>query len=299
METGYVIITPVRNEGQHLPQTIDSVLRQTLQPRQWILVNDGSTDNTGQIIESTARERPWIKVVHRVDRGFRKQGGGVVEAFYDGYKLVNSQPWEFLVKLDGDVSFGDRYFEECLARFHADPRLGVAGGRVYVTINGSEVDDSPKDPHFHVRGATKIYRRAAWDAIGGLVPATGWDTLDEVKANMLGWKTCSFNDLKMLQLKPTGAADGAWRNWVKNGRANYISGYHPLFMLLKCMKRLLEKPYGTAAVGLLSGFLVGYLKRAPRVEDKALIRYVRRQQMNRLLFRQSLWDPPIFRQPEP
>ena len=324
----YIIITPVRNEGPHFHQTIDSILSQTIRPKAWVIVDDGSTDITPQLVDAAAAQHPWICAVHRTDRGFRNQGGGVIEAFYDGYAKLSalyqlatpglhhsttpslqdpatpgphysSAPvlhhpipaWDFLVKLDGDLSFAADYFEQCFKRFAADPQLGIGGGRVYCRVNGATIEDSPGDPSFHVRGATKIYRRATWDAIGGLVRAPGWDTLDEVKANMLGWKTYSFHDLRLIQLKPTGAADGSWKNWVKNGRANYITGYHPLFMLLKCFKRVFQKPYGLAGLGLLSGFSAGYLGRLPQVPDPDLIRYLRRQQMNRLLGRDSLWTP--------
>jgi glycosyltransferase involved in cell wall biosynthesis len=285
-----VIITPVRNEGQHFEQTINSVVSQTLRPLAWIIVNDGSSDGTPQLIDAAAKQNPWIRAVHRADRGFRKQGGGVVEAFYDGFKLVQGLNWDFIAKLDGDLSFSDRYFESCISKFSADPQLGIGGGRIYCRINGVALEDSPGDPSFHVRGATKIYRRSTWEAIGGLLQAPGWDTLDEVKANMLGWKTYSFRDLQVLQLKATGSGDGLWKNWVKNGRANYITGYHPAFMLLKCAKRVFDPPYGLAALGLLTGFWSSYLKRIPQVQDPALIRYLRRQQVNRLLGKQSLWS---------
>jgi len=146
-----------------------------------------------------------------------------------------------------------------------------------------------KHQAFHVRGATKIYRKDCWDAIGGLLKAPGWDTLDEVKANMMGWKTQSFTDLKLAHYRPTGAADGTWLNYVNNGTANYISGYHPLFMLLKCIKRLTEKPYIVVSAGLMYGFISGYIKRIPQVEDRELISYLRKQQMKQLLFQESIW----------
>jgi len=287
----YVIVTPVRNEEANLPATVVSVTSQTVRPSLWVLVDDGSTDGTPKVIEHARSQHGWIRSVTRPDRGFRKQGGGVVEAFYEGYRLVENEAWDFLVKLDGDLSFPANYFEGCFERFARDPRLGIGGGRVYHQINGAAVEDSPGDPAFHVRGATKIYRRAAWAAIGRLVPAPGWDTIDELKANMLGWRTYSFRELRICQLKPTGSADGSWKNWGKNGRANYITGYHPLFMLLKCFKRAFESPHGVAAGGLLVGFLAGYLKRLPQVPDPNLIRYLRRQQLNRLFGRESLWTP--------
>lgn len=303
----YIIITPVRNEGSHFHRTISSVVSQTLRPLAWIIVDDGSTDITPQLIAAVASQHPWIHAVHRPDRGFRKQGGGIVEAFYDGYSLLaqlstyhpaatapqrSTASWDFLVKLDGDLSFSPDYFEQCFKRFDADPKLGIGGGRVDSRLNGTDADDSPGDPPFHVRGATKIYRRATWDTLGGLIRAPGWDTLDEIKANMLGWKTYSFSDLRLLQLKPTGAADGCWKTWFKNGRANYITGYHPFFMLLKCVKRAFERPYGSAALGLFAGFCTGYLSRLPQVPEPDLIRYLRGQQLNRLFGKESLWSTP-------
>jgi poly-beta-1,6-N-acetyl-D-glucosamine synthase len=289
MSLSYVIITPVRNEGERIQKTIDSVVKQTVRPSKWVLVDDGSTDKTGPLVDAAASDHPWIRVIHRADRGCRKPGGGVIEAFYDGYTLLERDPWDFLVKLDGDLEFAAEYFENCLTRFAADKELGIGGGSIYGELNGAMVEDSPGDPPFHVRGATKIYRRVCWEAIRGLLRSPGWDTLDEVKANMLGWKTRSFKDLRVVQLKPTGSADGSWQNWVKNGRANYITGYHPLFMVLKCLKRTFQRPYGLAGAGLLSGFLGGYIRGLPQVPDGALIKYLRRQQMNRLMGKQSLW----------
>lgn len=285
----YIVITPVRNEQERFDKTITSMIRQTTPPYRWVIVNDGSRDDTGKLADHAATKYPWIIVKHRADRGFHQQGTGVIEAFYEGHSVIEREPWDYLVKLDGDLEFEPDYFEKCLARFAADPKLGVGGGRIYFRENGSIVDDSPGDPAFHVRGATKIYRRATWDAIGGLLRAPGWDTLDEVKANMLGWRTYSFHDLKVLQLKATGFADGQWRNWFKNGLANYIVGYHPLFMLSKCTRRFFQRPVGVAAVGLLCGFVSGYLRGVPRVPEPKIIRYVRQQQLNRLLFRESLW----------
>ena len=125
--------------------------------------------------------------------------------------------------------------------------------------------------------------------MGGLIPVVGWDTLDELKANMLGWKSRSFSRVTILHRRPTGSADGAWRNWFKNGRANYVTGYHPLFMVLKCVKRVPQKPYFLAALGLLCGFVSGYIKRESQVADKDLIRYVRKQQLGRLFLQDSIW----------
>ena len=292
MNVSYIVITPVRNEGPNLQHTIDSIVSQTVRPAQWIVVNDGSEDNTADLINAAAKKHDWITAVHRANRGFRKSGGGVIEAFYDGYAAIRPQTWDFIVKLEGDLSFEPDYFQKCFERFEQNPQLGIAGGTVCNLVDGVLDEDSKGDPRFHVRGATKIYRHECWQQIGGLIRAPGWDTVDEVTANMHGWKTGTFAELKLVHHRATGHADGAWKNWVKNGRANYITGYHPVFMLLKCSKRLFDKPVGVASIGLFYGFVSGYLKRIPRIEDKRVIAYVRRQQMNRLLLQESIWGSP-------
>jgi len=286
----YVIVTPARDEENNIEHTIQSVLAQTNRPIEWVIVNDGSRDRTGEILECYAKEFSWIRVLHRVDRGARKSGGGVIEAFEDGRRILAFAAWDFMVQLDEDLSFEPEYFEKCLNRFSVDARLGIGGGMICHPENGQPVLEGADMPPFHVRGATKIYRRACWDAIGGLVALTGWDTIDEMKANMLGWRTQSFRDLLLIQRRFTGAADGTWRNSVKNGRANYITGYHPLFMAMKCAKRVFTKPRFIDSAGLFWGYVSSYVQRVPQVEDPELIAYVRRQQIRRLMFRPNLYS---------
>ena len=285
--TKYVIVTPVRDEEEHLEATIESVSAQTIRPAEWVIVNDGSSDRTGEIIDRHAARSPWIRAVHRTNRGFRKAGGGVVEAFYDGYGAIASGDWEFLVKLDGDLSFSPDYFERCLEHFHANPRLGIGGGEIYHEFNGKlKLESHPK---FHVRGATKIYRKACWEALGELWRGAGWDTLDEVKANNLGWTTGSFGDLRLVHHRLTGAADGLLRDRVKYGLVCFTCGYHPLFVLARCAYRLTRKPYVIGSFAMLFGFLKGYLTDTPRVDDRPLIRYVRTQQLRRLFGLSTVW----------
>ena len=180
-----MIITPVRDEEEHLRSTIESMVRQTVLPREWVIVDDGSTDSTAKIIDDYASCYPWIRAVHRQNRGFRKSGGGVVDAFNDGYRALECSDWDFIAKFDGDLTFDADYFEKCFDEFHRDGKLGLGGGVICYIVEGKKSFEEA--PSFHVRGATKIYRKACWNSIGGLLPAPGWDTLDEVKANSLGW----------------------------------------------------------------------------------------------------------------
>jgi hypothetical protein len=212
----------------------------------------------------------------------------VVDAFNDGLRALSCADWDFIVKLDGDLAFDPHYFEDCFTRFENDSSLGVGGGVICYVEN--EKKSFEECPAFHVRGATKIYRRACWEAIGGFWPAPGWDTIDEVKANMLGWQTKSFPDLHLVHHRLTGAADGRWGGAVKNGRANYVSGYHPLFMIAKCVRRLGRRQTALQAIPLMYGFVTGYLKGIPQVSDPQMIAYLRRQQMSRLWGRETIWQ---------
>jgi biofilm PGA synthesis N-glycosyltransferase PgaC len=283
----YVIVSPVRDEEQYVLETIRSVTSQSMQPAEWVIVDDGSTDATGKIIDDSAKQYPWIKALHRPDRGDRIPGTGVMQAFYTGYEALGSREWDFIVKLDGDVGLNPDYFERCFERFNEDPKLGMCGGAMYCLKDGK----MHLEPHplLHVRGPIKLYRRQCWDDIGGLINAPGWDTVDEIQANRLGWHTKTFLDLKAIHYRPTGAAQGAWRNSVKLGRADFISGYHPVFEIVKCFARLFRKPYVVNAIAHAYGFFSGYTKRIPRVEDPALVRYIRNQQMRRLLMMKSIW----------
>ncbi len=285
--TRYAVITPIRDEEKFIEATIASMEAQSVRPAEWVIVDDGSTDRTGEIIDRHAARLPWIRVVHRANRGFRKSGGGVVEAFYAGYNALQCPDWDFIVKLDGDLAFPTDYFEKCFVHFEREPKLGVGGGDIYHDLGGAHKLEA--NPKFHVRGATKIYRRACWEAIGGLWQAPGWDTIDEVKANMLGWSSHSFSELHVVHHRLTGTAEGLMRDRIKHGVACYVSGYHPLFVVASCLSRLTQKPYvaGSAAIGY--GFLKGYWTRAPRVNDARLIKYVRSQQLRRLCGLETIW----------
>ena len=288
MSNKYVVVTAVRDEEKYLQKTYESVSTQTILPEEWVIVNDGSSDRTGELIDGYTRVHPWIQMVHLGNRGYRKAGAGVVEAFYEGYGALKTKKFDFIVKLDGDLMFEKDYFENCFRKFQDRPNLGIGGGVIYHWADGG-VYELEETPRFHVRGATKIYRKACWDAIGGMRRLTGWDTIDEVKANMLGWETESFSDLRLIQLRKTGMAYGIWGNNVKNGMANNIIGYHPLFMLFKCIRRLFKKPFIIGSIGLMYGYLLGYIKRVEREEDNDFKKYIRGQQIRRLTFRDSIW----------
>lgn len=287
MNPRYVVITPVRDEEKFLPLAIKSMVAQTLRPQEWVIVNDGSKDRTGEIIEEAVRQYPWIRAVHRVDRGYRKWGAGIIEAFYDGFNTLSCQDWDFMSKLDGDLSFEPDYFERALQKFQENPRVGIGGGILYHFEDGQVVWE--KHPTFHVRGGTKIYRRSCWNDIGGLWVGPGSDTVDEVKANKQGWITMSFTDIHLQHHRFTGASWGRWGGIVKDGKIDYVSGYHPLFLAAKAFVRLRRRPYFLGSFALVYGYIAAYFQRIPRVNDAELIRYLRHQQLARLFGGETIW----------
>lgn len=293
----YIVISPVRNEAAYLETTIRSMVRQTIIPVQWIIVNDGSTDGTAEIIDRWAAQYSWIIPVHcpnhdsesverKSTRGKRAFEAKEIQAFHAGYEHVPCTGWDYIVKLDGDLEFDRDYFERCFSYFEADRKLGIGGGVICHETNGEmQLEPTPK---FHVRGATKIYRRDCWLQIGGVVNGAAWDTIDEVKANMLGWSTSSFDDLKVAHLRFTGSANGAWKNMVKLGTWSYVAGYHPLYMLVRCLKGTFANPYLVGSLGMFYGFVSAYVRRVPQTE-KPVVRYLREQQLRRLIFLPTIW----------
>lgn len=259
---------------------------QTARPAQWIIVDDGSTDDTVDIVRTHIAGYTWIRLIQRPDRGFRQRGGGVIEAFNAGYVALTITDYHFIVKLDGDVSFAPDYFERLLAQFALQPRLGIAGGTCYVQ-DGEAWKPEEADPT-HVRGATKMYRRACFEDIGGLVVHLGWDGVDEWQARTRGWQVQGFPNIPIYHHRATGSAGGGLvKGSIEHGRAAYYMGYHPLFMLARGIRRMADRPPVLKGLGLLWGYFSDWLHRRERVDDPAMIRFLRQNQLRRLKLSRS------------
>jgi biofilm PGA synthesis N-glycosyltransferase PgaC len=289
----YVIITPVRNEAAFLEQTLHSVTMQTVRPAEWIIVNDGSTDETGDIVARYTVHHPWIRLINRADRGYRQRGAGVVEAFYDGFNQITHTDYDVVVKLDGDLSFEPDYFEELLKQFAANPRLGIASGQPYV-FNGKEwAKETPLIPCTY--GPTKLYRRECFEAIGGLPRSLGWDGIDDWKAQLCGWQIESFEYLRVLHHRNYGEATGALTSRVEQGQGAYFMRYHPFYMLARSVKRMANKPWVIGGLMMLWGYLKAWLTGRERIDDPELIRYLRQTQMRALTARLLSWKSSSHR----
>jgi biofilm PGA synthesis N-glycosyltransferase PgaC len=275
----YVVISPVRDESEFISLTIESMIKQTIKPVAWIIVNDGSKDKTEAIVRQYLQNYPWIKLVNRQDRGIRQRGKGVVEAFYAGFNTL-AEDYEFIVKLDGDLSFEPDFFETLLMKFASDPRLGIAGGGVYERPDGkSWVLFAYED---EVRGPNKMYRRSCFEAIRGLVPAMGWDGIDEWKALSAGWKVQSFFEIKVFHYRLTGAATGFLKSYVEQGHATYFMGYQPLYLIARGIRCMVDRPIIIGGLAMVGAYFGSYLQGKKRIPDEALIHFIRQTQLRRL-----------------
>ena len=246
----YVIVTPVRDEERFMEQAIRSVVNQTVRPVEWVIVDDGSTDGTGSIIDRYSREYPWIHVVHRVNRGFRKSGGRWSKLLMTATHLSNLRNGTLSSSWMGTLYLTKPTFNTVSNTSSEKSAWALVVGRFITSWKGRRFS---RNVLAFMYAARQIYRRECWEEIGGLWQAPGWDTVDELKAQMLGWKTETFADTKLLHQRMTGTAESVWGDQVKGGLARYVAGYHPLFLLASCASRLIRKPYVTGSLGLLCG----------------------------------------------
>ncbi|MEM8709677.1 MAG: glycosyltransferase family A protein [Planctomycetota bacterium] len=277
-----VMITPARNEAERLPRLAASVVAQTMRPVRWVIVDDGSTDETLAVARGLARSFPWITVVARSDRGARRLGGGVVDTFNAGLDSVK-EPWDFVAKVDADLSFGDRYIARLTEHFDRDSKLGSASGKVFRPENGGLVEEFMIDDM--VAGQWKCWRRQCFEDIGGLVPEVMWDGIDFHQARRAGWRTRSVpeDDLKILHHRLMGSSDrSVYRGRVRLGRGQWFMGTHPLYLLASAAFRMKERPYVLGGICMIWGYFASAVMNHRRFEEPGFRDDLRRWQLHRL-----------------
>ena len=276
----YVLITPSRNEAGFIEHTLRSVVNQTVLPLKWVIVNDGSTDATGEIATKYAQRHSWIEVVNRPVRKER-HFAAKVEAFNAGLERVKHLKHEIIGNLDADVTLDPDHFEFLLSKFSEDHRLGVAG-TVFTEPSGYNSATDSFEGQTYVSGQCQIFRRRCFEEIGGYVPskAGGIDWMAVTTARMIGWKTRSFREKSFLHHRPLGTADrGAFAKNIAYGKKDYILGGHPLWEILRCSYQMTKRPYIVGGAALLSGFAMAFVSRAERPVSLELMRFHRREQM--------------------
>lgn len=277
-----LIISPARNEARTIEQTIACMEAQTLVPEQWIVVDDGSTDAMPAILERACARIPWLKVVKRKDRGFRKLGGGVIEAFNDGLAAADCE-YDYIAKMDVDLEFSSRYLETLMGHFANDSQLAAASGKVYRSENGALIEEFMIDEM--VAGQFKLYRRECFEKIGGFVPEVMWDGIDFHKARIAGFRTASLHDpdLRILHLRLMGSSDqNIYRGRLRWGRGQWFMGSSFPYILASSIFRMREAPRVVGGLLILLGYLQGALTRQPRFEEPGFRKDLHRWQYRRL-----------------
>jgi poly-beta-1,6-N-acetyl-D-glucosamine synthase len=272
----YVLISPCRNEAAFMRQTLDSILAQTLPPTEWVIVDDGSTDETSQILAEYASRHRWIRIVTRPDRGRRSVGPGVIDAFYSGYQALTSSDYEFLCKLDLDLRLPPRYFAILIERMNANPLIATCSGKAYVQENGQLVNERHGDDTS--LGMTKFYRRGCFEEIGGFVREVMWDGIDCHQCRMHGWIACSWDDpeLRFVHLRPMGSSQQSlYVGRMRHGYGQYFMGTGFLYMAASAFGRVNQKPYVLGSLAMLWGWLKAAAQRKPRFESPEFRRFLR------------------------
>ncbi len=284
MNRRYVLISPGRNEARYMRQTLDSVIGQSIRPAKWVIVDDGSTDETQAILAEYTSRYDWIQVVTRADRGARVVGPGVIEAFYAGYETIDPQDYEYLCKLDLDLILPPTYFEELMKRMEADPRIATCSGKSYIHLDGKFVSERHGDETSI--GATKFYRRERFQQLGGFVREVMWDGIDVHRCRMMGWQACSWDvpELRFTHLRPQGTSHKGWvTGRMRHGFGQYFMGTSPIYMLANAVNRFTEKPYVLAGAAMLWGYVWSWLRRLPRYENPEFRRFLRHWQWRALV----------------
>jgi len=277
----YIIIIPAHNEEDFIAKTIDSILEQTLLPKQLIVVNDCSDDQTPQIVAEYAKKHKWIWLIHNDKKEKRASGAKVVRVFYKGYKNIR-EDYDFLVKLDADLELPPNYFEEIAKMFKNDPLLGICGGTIITEKDGNWVYENFSDED-HVKGAYKSYRKNCFKEIGGLRPSIGWDTADELLAKYHGWHTKTNTDLKVKHFRPLGTETGSIRIRVKVGQGMYRLRYGFFLSLISAAKAgYLNKPYFLTGIAVMAGWLKSFFRREPFMVTKKEGKFIRNLRKERM-----------------
>ena len=276
----YVLVTPARNEAALIELTLRSVVGQTIRPSKWVVVSDGSTDATDEIVGRWAAEHPWIELVRMPERAER-HFAGKVEAFRAGYARAREAPHDAIGSLDADVSFDQTYFAFLLGRLAEDPELGVVG----TSFTGRSAYDYRFVSLDHVSGPCQLFRRECYEEIGGYLPIRngGVDLAAVVTARMKGWKTRTFSGKAYRHNRAFGAArSGALRTRFRDGVQDYALGSHPLWEIVRTAYQMTRRPVLGGGLMLLAGYLWALVRRAERPVSRDFVEFRRREQMRRL-----------------
>lgn len=272
-------VIPTYNEEAFIGKTLASIASQTYLPKQVVVVNDNSTDDTQQIIDEYVVKHPWISSIYNSSENKHFPGSKVIRAFEKGFETLNNT-FDVIIKLDADLILPNNYFERIVDVFKSDAKIGMAGGFAYIEKNGEWILENLTDKD-HIRGAFKAYRKECFEQIGGLKPAMGWDTVDELLCKYYHWKVVTLPDLKVKHLKPTGATyDQSAR--YKQGEAFYTLGYGFLITTISGLKLALRKGKPLLFIDYLKGYFKAKQAKTPLLVTKGQAEFIRKYRWKKI-----------------
>jgi biofilm PGA synthesis N-glycosyltransferase PgaC len=280
-ELSYALVTPARNEEKFIEGTLRSVVGQTKPPIRWVIVSDGSTDDTDEIVLKYARLHPWIELIHLPDQKERNFAAKA-RAFNIGYQSLSDVPYDVIGNLDADLTFDEEYFAFLLRKFVEIPDLGVAGTPF---VEGAAHYDYRFTNIEHVSGACQLFRRRCFQDVGGYVPVKGGgiDWIAVTTARMKGWRTRTFVEKVCLHHRKMGSSRGRlWKAWFRRGVEDYAMGGHPLWQMVRTAYQMKSPPVVVGGFFLLCGYAYGLARRVERPVSEELVRFHRKEQMFRL-----------------
>jgi poly-beta-1,6-N-acetyl-D-glucosamine synthase len=285
MKTGYILVTPVYNEGANIEKVIESVVAQTIRPKVWVIVNDGSIDRSPEIIRRFEAFHSFIRCLSLRREDIETYYSRRVYVVLAGIEEAKKTDYDYLGVLDGDITLEPDYYESILKKFDQDPTLGIATGISLFPVNGKLI--CPPMDTMHTPGSIQMFRRDCYDRIGGYTPLKygGDDSLCEITARMHGWKTRNFPELVSYQHRYVGTGDGRGilKARFRQGLTDYNIATHPVFMFAKTLRRFfIESPFVIGSLTRFAGYLYGYCIREKCVIPKEIRRYIRKEQLGRI-----------------
>jgi glycosyltransferase involved in cell wall biosynthesis len=302
----YILISPCRDEAAYIQTTIDSIVSQSILPAKWIVVDDGSTDDTPKLLAEASRQYPFIEVIRYDAREKRNVGPGVIEAFYVAFQTINLNDYDYLCKFDMDLEIPPNYFESLIKRMESNPRIGTCSGKPYFRNQQGRLVSEKCGDEMSV-GMTKFYRVTCFEQIGGFVREVMWDGIDCHRCRMLGWIACSWDDpeIRFIHLRPMGSSQkGVLAGRMRHGFGQYFMGTGLLYMAISALYRMTRPPFVIGGLTMLVGYLKSWLAGECRYEDPQFRKFLRRYQWNCLMrgktqatqqlneYQVRQWNPP-------
>lgn len=275
----YYVITPAKNEEKYISFILESMVKQELKPLKWIIVDDGSTDRTREIIEKYQKDHDWIEVSTIINNGEVKlYGSKVIKAFNKGFDLIKDKEYGFVVKLDADLTLPTNYFKEISNEFSENSKLGICGGYIVEKENDFKIKMA-RQPF--VEGAIKSVKKECFNAIGGFLQENGWDGIDQLKARYLKWEVKNI-PIKVYHHRPETSEYASLKLFFNNGTTHYKLGSDFFLTLIRSLLMLRKKPYLLASFSYLKGYIQAVLSRTPKLVDKELGDYIKAYHYKRL-----------------